>query len=717
MKFSLVASLGIGWALLGMLCACDEAPRPVSTASTSTTPAKPPAESPPHDPLERAAAAEAELPKEARLRARRAIQSMSPAASNDAQKPEAALLGDEQRLVHFLLASGEARSWAAFALGRRCSRAPNLIEPLLLSTAATSLGERAPPSPSDLEVFGAALGECATLGAETTLRHWLRPPPAAEADVLVRAAAIGLGQLADARGTLSEETLAALLDVALERKDRFLIYPLSRLYGLGPAVSQRLLEVAGSLLVEERGPSKTPVILALGAASEGISTPALGQILLAQNFSPSEQSAAAQALGRLGAPGQKVLDEALVSLLGRGLPLRADDVRWLVLRAALDALDRPERSQSELRKLSTWAVPESDQPQRRRVVWLRCRAASLLAGDRTSSQTLKTCDPDAGPAFELAQIEVLGRSRIELKRRQAFDERLASPHPFVVTAALRLVASHPELGDVRPILRAALGSSNEGARATAAKVLAAYPARASDPKHPESGPDAEIVARLRAILEQSGPRLPEETIAAAIAAAASLASLALKPAIEVHCDGPRLALQDAARRALPILGSPTRRCPKRDEPTAVASAGPSAPLALLELTSDFGPLRIHLDRAGTEHARWAVLERAKAGELTAGPVHAFSPGFSVQFGDPDGDGFEPSVPLAVEPLELDFASGKPLSVFVSSFAPGASGHQLLVALEELQSLAGRRVLLGHAEGPWHLLWPGDRLRDVKVVER
>jgi len=137
----------------------------------------------------------------------------------------------------------------------------------------------------------------------------------------------------------------------------------------------------------------------------------------------------------------------------------------------------------------------------------------------------------------------------------------------------------------------------------------------------------------------------------------------------------------------------------------------------LEFQSDFGPLRLVLDQPATSHARAWIRRRLESGELTRGPVHAMSPGLTVQFGDADGDGFESDLPVLDVPLEVSPAEFGRGSVGLSSFAAGALGSQLLVTLEPMPSLWGRRVLLGHAEGPWDLLWPGDPISDGRAAER
>jgi len=667
------------------------------------------------DPALALANAQERLLAEAIARARKALE--RPPTDKDAAETPI-----DERLTRLLLAGPEIRTWAAFGLGRHCAEHSAAALPLLVSAAAVWLAAEAPPNERELHVVANAIGACQTRGAEATLAGWLAPAPAADADALIQSAAMGLGALADATGTLRESSLAALLDATAARKDPILLYPLSRLRNLPEAVSERLLEVAGSVLVEDRPGTRVFAILALGAAESSLSAPALLQVLVSDSFSPGERAAAAQALARLGEHGQKALDEGTATLLSRGVPKEPTDTAWAPLRAALEGLDTPTRAKSELRKLAALPIAERAEgaaaAARRRAIWLRCRAADLLARDNSASPALAKCDPDAGPAFELAQIHVLSRSRIELWRKTAWEERLKSQHAPVVQAALRLIVSHPELGDVRSVLEKALGAESPGTRATAAKILAAYPSRAHDPKRPEDGPDPKIVAGLRAILEFSGDRLPEETMAAALGAAAALSTLALKPLIETQCRGPRPALRAAAQRALAILGSPGQRCP---DPTAGKPEPAPAPVLepglTLEFESDLGPLRLILDQPSTARARAWVRARFEAGELSKGPVHGVGLGFSVQIGDADGDGFENDLPAPEAPLELGPWDVERGSVLMSSYAPDAVGSQLLVALEPLPALYGRRVLLGRAEGPWHALWPGDRLGQGRVVPR
>ena len=85
----------------------------------------------------------------------------------------------------------------------------------------------------------------------------------------------------------------------------------------------------------------------------------------------------------------------------------------------------------------------------------------------------------------------------------------------------------------------------------------------------------------------------------------------------------------------------------------------------------------------------------------------------MSFGDPDGDGYDsggaPPFPEETSPRPFE-----PKSVSLSSFAPGAATAQLLVTVADAPQLNGEKVLLGRAEGPWHLLVSGDELRNARI---
>jgi hypothetical protein len=622
---------------------------------------------------------------------------------------------EAQELERLLFVGGEVARWATFGLGRRCSPSAPELERALLVHAAHAVAAAEMPSDADLELLGWALGQCATPDTEAALRGWLEPPPQLELEGLVGAAGVGLAAQADRAGALSERTQAALLDAAASRRAPQLLAALARLRHLHDAVAARLLEVAGDLLVDTRLGDRRAVVLALGSAGP-TAADALGQVLLSDAYSVTERGAAAQALARLESEGQRALDASVAELLARGLPLEATSERWPTVYAALLGLDAPRTSVRALRELSALVLPDATTgalgAQRRRLIWLRCRAADLLARDATLSAPLLACDPERGSTFALAQLRVLERSRIEGPRLRVLEAHLASADPRVAQAALRLLAGHGEVEGSADYLLAALRAPLPGTQATACQVLSAYPSR-GHPRGKSEAPDPRIIEAL-AVLLAPGER-PPETVAAALRAAGALGSLRLKPAVEAYCRGPRASLRAAAESALGLLGSPEARC---DDPVAGAATAASTttepPLAepfRVRFSSDVGELTLRFEQPDTEQARAAL--RALLSQAGEPWVHGVSPGQALQLGDPDGDGFD-AEPYAEAPSELVPAPFVRGAVAMSAFFPGEQHRQLFVSLSGAPELFGRRLLVGQAEGPWQLLLPGDRLGSPRV---
>ena len=304
----------------------------------------------------------------------------------DARLPRAVLLArtaldrrltqdEQEELERFLLLGQNERTWAAFGLGAHYKRLDSPpIEPLITAVASWFL-DRTPPSPKELQAAAWALGSSGAELAEATLRGWLSPPPDQEAAPLILAGALGLGAFADRRGLLSERTQAALLDAAGREKNGVLLYPLGRLGRLSPAVSSRLLEVCGDLLVHKGAESRRPILFALGSSGSGAAEP-LGQVLLSSEYTEGERSAAAQALARLGSEGQQVLDRTTRDLLDRGLPTTETSTLWAPLVSALDGLSDAPQSRKALRQIATVVLPERESTERAALRRRRRRAGS-----------------------------------------------------------------------------------------------------------------------------------------------------------------------------------------------------------------------------------------------------------------------------------------------------------------------------------------------------
>jgi cyclophilin family peptidyl-prolyl cis-trans isomerase len=360
--------------------------------------------------------------------------------------------------------------------------------------------------------------------------------------------------------------------------------------------------------------------------------------------------------------------------------------------------------------------------QRRRLVWLRCRAADLLAGDRYRSQALLDCSPTPSRVSKLALLRVIARGRFTATRAKAFQDLLESDDPVVAQAALRLIPSHPELKKGDRLLLNALASEHAGTQATAAQIIAAYPSRALKDAS-DVGQNEELLSVLGKLIEDPTGKLPLETRAAAIKAAGALQALSLKPAVERVCDSALEALWGPSARALSLLGRSETKCPAQPGEKEAKSAGQApaqkAPAASstpevvsLVIDSDVGELGLQLDDASSPESRARFLSLVDQGFYDGISIHGESPGFAIQFGDKNGDGYDETISEPL-PHEVTWRPFDALSVGMSAFSEGSQNSQIFVVLSDAPQLTGSRVRLGKAEGPWHLLTVGDVLHSVK----
>lgn len=627
-------------------------------------------------------------------------------------------------LIRLLGGSEFERTWAAFALGLACSesRHPD-IEHGLVSAVARWASESPPPDPELLRTAGWALGACATPTAEEILRSWLSPEAGVSVDGLLSAGVFGLGAVADRTSDLQERTQTALLDAASRSGHAEWLQPLGRVTRLSEAVGAHILEVAGALLTEESTEGRRHAILALGSAGPSAAAP-LGQILLQDKYAPEQRAAAALALGRLGEAGQSALDKTIANILSRGLPISFDRPLWIPLRAALDALERPDASRAGLIELGELVLPEGNerpkQAQHRRLVWLRCRASDLVAGDRENDRALRACDPAHGREQKLALLRVLGRGALKRQRLKTFQELAADQDPVVAQAALRMLPAHPEVSEAKALLSAALQAKVHGTVATACQVIAAHPSRILG-EDKNGAPDEKLLSSLAALLSKTDT-LPLETGIAVVGAAGAVGALSLKAEVEKLCEADSPALRVAAGQALGLLGDENKKCkPETDPLSSVSLTGPGAPVPVsavalspvvtLDIDSDVGRLSLVLDTQSAPATSARFLSLVNEGYFNGTSIFGGRPGFATQFGDRDGDGYEDKR-LDSLPSEVSPSPFLALSFGMSEFVPGAGSSQLFVLLADAPQLTGARVHLGKAEGPWHLLVPGDVLHTV-----
>ena len=95
-------------------------------------------------------------------------------------------------------------------------------------------------------------------------------------------------------------------------------------------------------------------------------------------------------------------------------------------------------------------------------------------------------------------------------------------------------------------------------------------------------------------------------------------------------------------------------------------------------------------------------------------VHRVAPGFVVQFGDPEGDGYGGSgTSLRCETSPVAFA---PLDIGMALAGRDTGSSQVFVTLSRTPHLDGEYARVGRAEGAWSSLAQGDMITDAKVVE-
>jgi cyclophilin family peptidyl-prolyl cis-trans isomerase len=513
--------------------------------------------------------------------------------------------------------------------------------------------------------------------------------------------------------------VAALLDKASRSGSGAAFYPLESLPALGPAARERLLEVAGPAL-ERSGPERAFAVRALGKAGARAAAP-LARLIGADSSTDAERADAARSLATIGSPAQAELSR---SLSGRARAL-LDTKDWLstgvgVVLTLLEGLEPKQADRALLEELSRLPLAGEPPPVVRRKVMLRCRAAALLADRASLSAPLAECDP-APPAERrqgaLALLSVLGRGPLSGARGVRFRELAQSADRVVREAALELLMTHDEVERIPELLANALGAKEVGVRATAAQVLARYPARAQlkASGEPAASPptDPRVVQELTRQLGEVGKTSNIELSSWLLDAASALELLGAKPALERACGSPNPTLRRHAEQGFAQLGERQHRCPST--PSHELWQTQALPDYRLELSTDIGPLTLTLWGNASPFATQRLVELSRAHFFDGMAVHRVVPGFVVQLGDPDGDGFGgPDLPplrcqVSSDPFEL-------YSVGIALAGRDTGSSQFFVALRSAPHLAGEYSLVGHADPGWERLAPGDRILEVRVLE-
>jgi len=347
-------------------------------------------------------------------------------------------------------------------------------------------------------------------------------------------------------------------------------------------------------------------------------------------------------------------------------------------------------------------------------VALRCAAASVLAGRGSESAALAACDPDPdGRRGRLARLEVLDRGPLRAKRLHAWQALSEANDGVVREHALELLARHDELDGTAVIARA-LESKLGGEVATAAHLLAEHPERAS-PTGAVDSPAPAVTHALTAAMEHWDGSPIVEVRTNLADAAGRLDLLTVKARLEVACKSDNPTLRQHAEKALHQLGDHDRRCatfePSSSPPAELAHVE-GAPVTL-EVETDAGTFSLELEPALAPTAVTRLVELANAKFFDGIVVHRVVPGFVVQLGDPDGDGYggAPRPPLRCETSPAPFDAG---SVGIALSGRDTGSSQFFVTLGREAHLDGEYALIGHAPRGWDRLTEGDIVKTVRV---
>jgi len=644
---------------------------------------------------------------------RLATIALSRIADEPARERLLALLHDEDRQV---------LTWAAYGLGYTCKgRAAELVPRLTLRAASwAARASFRPENKGELEPLAAiadALGRCGGSDAESTLRAWLTRPALAELG------ARGLGRLTAEHQRLEDASTVALLDAASHKEaPESALLAFTHSMPLSPTVQEHLLTVAKQGLGRS-GLARSLAIRALAGAGAAAVAP-LSELLGSSEASSVERILAARSLARLADAGQTALGQTLAALLPKLTPAALLSPTFGLVESVLLAISAPDdAAKKALVELASLPLVDGAAPAvRRRVVRLRCVAASLLAGRASAAKLLRECDPDPeGEEGRLAKLSVLDRGPLSGARGRSWRTLVDSKQPRVQQAALRLLSTHPEVEGAAGLLAQALGAREEGTLATAAQVLAAHPERAArDGRAPTHGvaPDTAIIQAFRNTLEREDFVASLEVVAALLDAAGALELLSSKPALERYCKSDLPTLREHAERALVALGDKTRHCtsfvPAKAPPPELPKALELRTPVRLIVKTELGELGLTLDPTLAPVAVARLLDLVKSGHFNGMSVHRVVPGFVVQVGDEVGDGFGHAgrPPIRCETSPVPFQS---FDVGMALAGRDTASSQFFVTLERYPRLDGNFAWVGRAGPEWARLAQGDRILEVTLA--
>jgi cyclophilin family peptidyl-prolyl cis-trans isomerase len=682
----------------------------------------------------------------ARRRSARALSRIADAASV------------EGLVAHLADEDAEVVAWAAYGLGHACKGREDVHVKMLAARAATLGADAGTAARSSTRgsaeidprtAVARGIGRCGGTLAEQALVSLLKAGGTWQEPAL-----LGLGDLARNRKQIGADAMTALLESLKPRPGatgaaaapaETAFYALSRAEA-GEAFGRRVVEVASSALARP-GDSRILAIKTLGRAGRDLAKEAAPPLLAAatdaKGFTPAERAEAARGLGALFEPGQSAAADALARLAPDKDPIAIQALlgaEFHVLYTLIGSLgaDPPKKAEPALRALSNLAAPAEPKPAlARRLAELRCAAALGLARGVHDAEVLRKCDAESTEISQRVRLTSLLRRPLTGERKAAFRAFAKSEHLRIREMAVEAIGQHHELGDAAAsILADALVSKKAGLVATAADVIDQHPDRAMvlaeserraalDPRAPPPSTDPaqelsrEVSRALASALAEKWPEDRFETRIALIEAAASVRHPQAKAVANAACNDANVVVRERAQKALRTLGENVAACSAPDrQATPAAELGKAATatqrVSFTTDAPDIGPLAFVLEPELSPITVTRLAALVRAGFYKGIVVHRVAPGFVVQFGDPEGDGYGGSgTSLRCETSPVPFAS---LDVGMALAGRDTGSSQVFVTLSRTPHLDGEYTRVGRAEGAWSSLAQGDIITDAKIVE-
>jgi cyclophilin family peptidyl-prolyl cis-trans isomerase len=623
-------------------------------------------------------------------------------------------------------------AWAAYGLGYTCkgneeAHVQRLVaRSVNLHSTRTRINTRGAAEVDPKTSVARALGRCGGPLAERTLAAWIVRDDGWRVPAL-----LGLGDLASRHKSLARETLNALTRAAGANDSDAAIafYALSRAEP-NDGAWKAILDAGRATVARGPNDARILAIKTLGRSPEAFATEAAATlqrvVLDATKFSPAERAEAARGLGALLGPGREATAKALGQLTpdkdGRAIAfMLANDFHVVSTLIASLGASPPKSAEAALEALATMSLPTAPSSgQKRRLADLRCGAAVALARGAYDTELLTGCAAEDTAAFQNARLMAILRRPLKGERATAFRALARNAALRVREAAVAALAQHPEFGaGAAPLLAEALASNRSGLVATAADVIHSHPERALA-EEPSAAQAAErilpevVASALGVALAHTFPNDHFETQMALVDAAAAVRHPQALASATRACRSANGTVRERARKALRTLGDTSATCDAPDkglEPPAppFSDAPTHVQFAFDGIES---PLTITLETEFSAMTTARLTALVESGFYKGITVHRVVPGFVVQFGDPDGDGYGGSgVPLRCETSPVSFAA---LDVGMALAGRDTGGSQLFVTLARTPHLDGEYTRVGFAEGAWQTLVEGDIIVDAHL---